>query len=470
MKKNFTLTSLALLSLSALSQPAPDFTITATDGNVHELYADHLDQGQTVVIEIMFTSCPPCNAFAPYLEPLNQYWGAGQYDVQFFCLSDKNFDKNAAVLNWLTGHGITFPGAGSDGGALAALQPYTSGQYGGFWGTPTFVVIAPDGTVNYNVGSNNSGQAKADAISAAVAATGALPPPLPVHIDGKIDTPSGLPVGQVKLSVFPGYPDVFTTDSTGAFDFTLNLTPGVNYRLFASKNLNYGNGVTTFDMVMITKHILAVAPFKSIYPIIAADVNLSNSISTFDMVALRKLILSVDTLFPNGKSWRFIRKDCDPLTLPNTCPLDTVKIFTTEDDMTEIVLIGIKMGDANFSADGNSFSGDEDPDKAHSTISFSEKNRQLEAGKNVRITLNVKDLQTASKDLLRMQFDDATLQLMDFEELVPGCSLANFYPENGWTHLRIALPGKLSPEQALFHLHFKVKKNSNLGDALRFRK
>jgi hypothetical protein len=74
------------------------------------------------------------------------------------------------------------------------------------------------------------------------------------------------------------------------------------------KNDNPLNGVTTFDLVLISKHILGTAPLNSPYKMIAADANKSNSITTFDIVELRKLILGIYLNLPNNTSWRFVDK------------------------------------------------------------------------------------------------------------------------------------------------------------------
>jgi thiol-disulfide isomerase/thioredoxin len=159
----------------ASGQLAPDFTITDSDGQPHSLYAGYLNQGKTVLIEVFFTTCPPCNSIAPYMEPLYQEWGAGNHDVEFFDLSNKSFDSNTAVNNYKTNHGHTYPAAGSAGGSLAAVAPYEAGMFGPFTGTPTFIVIAPDGSVQYDVfGSGNAGTI--EAIDAAIALTGATKP------------------------------------------------------------------------------------------------------------------------------------------------------------------------------------------------------------------------------------------------------------------------------------------------------
>jgi thiol-disulfide isomerase/thioredoxin len=157
------------------AQLAPDFTITDSDGQEHTLYADYLNQGKTVLIEVFFTTCPPCNAFAPHMEPMYMEWGSGQYDVEFFDLSNKSFDTDALVNAYTANHGHTYPAAGVDGGSLQAVAPYQSGTFGPFFGTPTFIVIAPDGTVQFDIKGSNSTQTVA-MIHAAIAATGAEMP------------------------------------------------------------------------------------------------------------------------------------------------------------------------------------------------------------------------------------------------------------------------------------------------------
>ncbi|MBK6931828.1 MAG: hypothetical protein IPH12_13575 [Saprospirales bacterium] len=81
-------------------------------------------------------------------------------------------------------------------------------------------------------------------------------------------------------------------------DFT--LTPG--------KDNDPLNGVSTFDLVLINKHILGLEPLNTPYRMIAADANNSRSITTFDIVELRKLILGIYTELPNNTSWRFVDK------------------------------------------------------------------------------------------------------------------------------------------------------------------
>ncbi|MEO5905491.1 MAG: TlpA disulfide reductase family protein [Saprospiraceae bacterium] len=158
---------------SALSgQTAPNFTVTDSWGNTHRLYEDYLDKGTTVVLKIFYVACPPCNSIAPHLEPLYQQWGGGEGDVEFIELSIQEGDSDAEVNAYKTNHQTTYPAAGGDGNSVPATTPYTTGVFGLWTGTPTFVVIAPDGTLDYDVyGFGIDGTI--EAIDTAIAATGA---------------------------------------------------------------------------------------------------------------------------------------------------------------------------------------------------------------------------------------------------------------------------------------------------------
>lgn len=148
----------SLASFSLFSQTAPDFTVTDTHGEEHSLYEDYLDQGKTVVLDLFFVNCPPCNDLAPVLEPVYQQWGAGQADVQFISLTSDQSDNDARVIGFEQQHGTTWPAVSADGGGPAAQQPYTTGQFGEFFGYPTLIVIAPDRSVQFDAWGNSLAQ------------------------------------------------------------------------------------------------------------------------------------------------------------------------------------------------------------------------------------------------------------------------------------------------------------------------
>ncbi|TXB61802.1 T9SS type A sorting domain-containing protein, partial [Phaeodactylibacter luteus] len=122
---------------------------------------------------------------------------------------------------------------------------------------------------------------------------------------GAVHTRGQQPVENVTVSISGQGSTTAVTSAAGQYAFE-GLQPGLDYTLTPQRDGDYLNGVSTFDLVLISKHILGIQPLASPYQLIAADVNNSRSITTLDMIQLRKLILSVDTEFSNNDSWRFV--------------------------------------------------------------------------------------------------------------------------------------------------------------------
>ena len=146
-----------------------------------------------------------------------------------------------------------------------------------------------------------------------------------------------------------------TTDATGEYAFELPKLE--TYEIVPEKDVNPLNGVTTFDLVLIAKHILGIKPFTSPHQLIASDVNRSGSITAFDMVQIRRLILQLDTTFPNNTSWRFVPNDPKYFNMDSSFLLDlpaSIEIVNHEEDLYGLDFRGIKIGDVNTSATSNS--------------------------------------------------------------------------------------------------------------------
>ena len=82
-----------------------------------------------------------------------------------------------------------------------------------------------------------------------------------------------------------------------------------DYTLTPYRNDNPLNGVSTFDLVLISKHILGLDTLDSPYQLIAADANRSGTVTTFDIVQFRKVILGIQDTVPGNTSWRFVDAD-----------------------------------------------------------------------------------------------------------------------------------------------------------------
>ncbi len=171
------------------------------------------------------------------------------------------------------------------------------------------------------------------------------------------------------------------TSQQGLFEFLSAVPPGSEYTLTPSKNDNHQNGVSTFDLVLITKHILGLEPLNSPYKIISADANKSQSVTTFDVVEIRKLILGIYSEFPANTSWRFIDKDFvfpNPFNpfqsaVPESITRNVVVVDQLEEDF-----VALKVGDVNNTAIPNAVPAPDD--RSAGTLDFRLDDRQVQAG------------------------------------------------------------------------------------------
>lgn len=172
-------------------------------------------------------------------------------------------------------------------------------------------------------------------------------------VAGQVFVEGQLPVPGVEVHLFDNAGAAMdSTDANGGFAFG-NVGQGMSCTLQPQKNDGLLNGVTTFDMVLLTRHILGSQLLASPYKIIAADVNNSGSVTTFDIVAMRKAILGVETSFPNNTSWRFVAADFvfeepeDPFANPFP---ETLFLSNIGSDLLGRNFVAVKIGDLNGSA------------------------------------------------------------------------------------------------------------------------
>ena len=204
------------------------------------------------------------------------------------------------------------------------------------------------------------------------------------------------------------------TDNLGNFMFINALPVGSDYVIAPEKDDNPLNGVTTYDLVLISKHILGIEPFNSPYKMIAADANKSGSITTFDIVEYRKLILGIYTEMPNNTSWRFVDKGytfpnlLNPFQelFPETKSVQDMQMANLEEDF-----VGVKIGDVNNSVIPNALVSAEE--RSLGILYFDVDDRNVKAGDMVEVKM------TASEKVEGYQF---TMDLNGLEALdvLPG--------------------------------------------------
>ena len=142
---------------------APDFTITDTDGNTHNLY-DILDEGTPVILDLFAVWCGPCWSYAEtgVLEEVNSVYGPEGSNEVFVITVESDPDTPASQLygggssigDWTSI--IDFPLADDADASIA--NDYDLAYY------PTIYMICPDRKVT-EVGQLSSAAAYYDAFS-----------------------------------------------------------------------------------------------------------------------------------------------------------------------------------------------------------------------------------------------------------------------------------------------------------------
>jgi len=225
------------------------------------------------------------------------------------------------------------------------------------------------------------------------------PPNAYYTIAGVIETEQGDEVDEVTVHI-SGSPD---TEQAGSPFIFSDQPGGYDYTLTPMKAEAPDNGVTTYDLVLISRHILGVQPLDSPYKVIAADANRTGAVTTSDMVAIRKVILEIENDFPENTSWRFVDQDysfADPAN-PFAEPFpEVISINNLNSDHLYTDFVAIKVGDVNGSASPNQMSEGTDGREFAGEIFLSTEDRYLEQGKEYEIAFYGRNFD----DILGMQF------------------------------------------------------------------
>lgn len=90
------------------------------------------------------------------------------------------------------------------------------------------------------------------------------------------------------------------TASDGGYQFT-NLPTGLSYtiQLDVADHL-IQETVSTYDIVLISRHILGLEMLDSPFKILAADVTQSQTITVSDLIDIRRYVLGLTMPFPQG--------------------------------------------------------------------------------------------------------------------------------------------------------------------------
>jgi hypothetical protein len=285
-------------------------------------------------------------------------------------------------------------------------------------------------------------------------------------VAGMLRTESGygLEESDVELSgQTPGGPQFNhfgMSDQEGHYDFSTTVPINAGYTVTPTKDDNPLNGVTTYDLVLISKHILGTDPLDSPYKMIAADANSSGSITSFDIVELRKLILGIHEDLPNNTSWRFVDKafDFPTPTNPFQSGFPESKIVSSlQGNAMEDDFVAIKIGDVNGSAIASALMASGDRTEG-GTLLFDLEDRKVKAGDVFEV--NFKAASAVEGYQFTLNHPD-----LDLADIIPGAGMkAEHFAAFSDEH---ALTTSWNGEgQAEFMLKFRAKRAGDLSKML----
>lgn len=235
------------------------------------------------------------------------------------------------------------------------------------------------------------------------------------------------PVSQVEVEL---------SGSMQATQLTLNGTAvfqGVPFGQAAivtpHKDIMPLNGVSTYDLLLIQKHLLGVKSLKSPYKLIAADVNNSCGISVSDIIELRKMILTPGLDFKNNTSWRFVDSKH---VFPNPgkpCGFPEIKAFGALGAMNNANFVAVKIGDVSADAVPNNLLGSNTRNYA-GTLAFRVDEALLRAGEEHTVILRSSDFNGIQGYQFTMDADSRRLRILEVIPLWDQLTDANFGREN----------------------------------------
>ncbi len=283
-------------------------------------------------------------------------------------------------------------------------------------------------------------------------------------LSGVIEMENGRTVSKVQMALSGDLTQMMMTTNDGHYQFD-NLTLGDDFTVTPMRDDVHNVGISTFDLILVQKHVLNVQLLNSPYKIIAADANLSNSVSTLDVVALRKMVLRVADKFPNGNTaWRFVSKNHifnNPLNPWQTPFPEAINYNNLTNEVLDADFIAIKVGDVTLDVNPNNINLIEDR-KFKGAFTLKAKNQIFKKGEIIEIPITTNEVGEIAGLQFGFYFEK---EIFEFIKIEYGLLTKNNFGFNSVTDGFIQtswINPELSGEAILFTLVLKPKSNGEL--------
>ncbi len=279
-----------------------------------------------------------------------------------------------------------------------------------------------------------------------------------VTISGILQMEDGGPLPNVMIDVNDGM-YVTYTDEEGYYSLT--VPAGGDYTIRPIKEDEVALGVSMYDVILLTWHIIGIVPLETPFKYLAGDANNSEYISTMDIVAIRSVILGMAEEFPNKKPWYFFYVGDGSLD-----PFSEVAVLKNlTEDISWADFVVVKTGDLNDSA--VNFSGEAVEAYDEGGLIIQIEDRYITEGETFTVDFVVQE-----GKVMGYQFTiDFESSILDLEGLIPGVSGEDNFGTQ-WVSDGVLTTAWGSSDvqdlgnRALFSLVFKSAGNGWLSDFL----
>ena len=286
-----------------------------------------------------------------------------------------------------------------------------------------------------------------------------------IEVTGNIvrETGTAIPGVQIGVSNFEKTP---TTDIDGNY-LIEKLSIGNDYEITPALNTPLLESVSTFDIVLINRHILGTRFFDSPYKHIAADINQSGTITVFDLVLIQRAILGLNSNFPGNTAWRFIPKAYEFVDPTN--PLDenfpeSINLTGLNSNLDNVDFIAVKVADVSYNITTST-------GRTAERLTLNLENQHYAAGEIIEVPVTSKDLNKLSGFQLELGFNANDLTLVDINtHKAAGINSNNIglkYINQGKVQVVWVAPNlEMETTTTLFTLQFKAKSAGTLSSTL----
>ena len=284
-------------------------------------------------------------------------------------------------------------------------------------------------------------------------------------ISGQVQTEDRRPIENVQFNISSSlneYPKVTQSDVSGNYTI-INNPEAFNYTIDAYKDDSFINGLSTLDLILLQRHIIAIGMLESPYKILAGDANRDKQLSASDILDFRKIILGLTDGLENLDPWIFIDESASFINTSSPWPFtESITITDLKTDIADAHFVGVKIGDINEDVETTSVS--EAETRIHPELELLIHDKLLQAGEQYSLAISAAD----QLDIFGLQM---TLSHEGLEYIGVSSGQLRIHEHNVGdftTDISISINehvtiGDLSP---LFYIDFKAYRDVRIKDIL----